>query len=106
MSDNAFYRDNNSLWNQSVAMNCKAVECLDNYYNNLNKEELKNTDNDRISDLEKKLEDYLQKFVQVENNLLNIQSENLKIKKRLEEIKSFPLDIINQSDSIKYEVYY
>jgi hypothetical protein len=72
----------------------------------INKEELKNTDNDRISDLEKKLEDYLQKFVQVENNLLNIQSENLKIKKRLEEIKSFPLDIINQSDSIKYEVYF
>ena len=26
--------------------------------------------------------------------------------KRLEEIKSFPLDIINQSDSIKYEVYF
>ena len=72
----------------------------------INKEELKNTDNDRISDLEKKLEDYLQKFVQVENNLLNIQSENLKIKKKLEEIKSFPLDIINQSDSIKYEVYF
>ena len=72
----------------------------------INKEELKNTDNERISDLEKKLEDYLQKFVQVENNLLNIQSENLKIKKRLEEIKSFPLDIINQSDSIKYEVYF
>ena len=72
----------------------------------INKEELKNTDNNRISDLEKKLEDYLQKFVQVENNLLNIQSENLKIKKRLEEIKSFPLDIINQSDSIKYEVYF
>lgn len=72
----------------------------------INKEELKNTDNDRISDLEKKLEDYLQKFVQVEKNLLNIQSENLKIKKRLEEIKSFPLDIINQSDSIKYEVYF
>ena len=72
----------------------------------INKEELKNTDNDRISDLEKKLEDYLQKFVQVENNLLNIKSENLKIKKRLEEIKSFPLDIINQSDSIKYEVYF
>jgi hypothetical protein len=72
----------------------------------INKEELKNTDNDRISDLEKKLEDYLKKFVQVENNLLNIQSENLKIKKRLEEIKSFPLDIINQSDSIKYEVYF
>ena len=72
----------------------------------INKEELKNTDNDRISDLEKKIEDYLQKFVQVENNLLNIQSENLKIKKRLEEIKSFPLDIINQSDSIKYEVYF
>ena len=72
----------------------------------INKEELKNTDNDRISDLEKKLEDFLQKFVQVENNLLNIQSENLKIKKRLEEIKSFPLDIINQSDSIKYEVYF
>jgi uncharacterized protein YneF (UPF0154 family) len=72
----------------------------------INKEELKNTDDERISDLEKKLEDYLQKFVQVENNLLNIQSENLKIKKRLEEIKSFPLDIINQSDSIKYEVYF
>ena len=72
----------------------------------INKEELKNTDNDRISDLEKKIEDYLQKFVQVENNLLNIKSENLKIKKRLEEIKSFPLDIINQSDSIKYEVYF
>ena len=72
----------------------------------ISKEELKNTDNDRISDLEKKLEDYLKKFVQVENNLLNIQSENLKIKKRLEEIKSFPLDIINQSDSIKYEVYF
>ena len=72
----------------------------------INKEELKNTDNERISHLEKKLEDYLQKFVQVEKNLLNIQSENLKIKKRLEEIKSFPLDIINQSDSIKYEVYF
>lgn len=72
----------------------------------INKEELKNTDNERISHLEKKLEDYLQKFVQVENNLLNIQSENLKIKKKLEEIKSFPLDIINQSDSIKYEVYF
>ena len=72
----------------------------------INKEELENTDNDRISDLEKKIEDYLQKFVQVENNLLNIKSENLKIKKRLEEIKSFPLDIINQSDSIKYEVYF
>jgi uncharacterized protein YneF (UPF0154 family) len=72
----------------------------------ISKEELKNTDNERISDLEKKLEDYLKKFVQVENNLLNIQSENLKIKKRLEEIKSFPLDIINQSDSIKYEVYF
>ena len=72
----------------------------------INKEEIKDTDNERISDLEKELEDYLQKFTQVENNLLNIQSENLKIKKRLEEIKSFPLDIINQSDPIKYEVYF
>lgn len=72
----------------------------------INKEEIKDTDNERISDLEKELEDYLQKFTQVENNLLNIQSENLKIKKRLEEIKSFPLDINNQSDSIKYEVYF
>ena len=72
----------------------------------INKEEIKDTDNERISDLEKELEDYLQKLTQVENNLLNIQSENLKIKKRLEEIKSFPLDINNQSDSIKYEVYF
>ena len=72
----------------------------------INKEEIKDTDNERISDLEKELEDYLQKFTQVENNLLNIQSENLKMKKRLEEIKSFPLDINNQSDSIKYEVYF
>ena len=40
MNDNAFYRVNNSLWNQSVSMNCKAVECLDNYYMNKNREEL------------------------------------------------------------------
>ena len=40
MNDNAFYRDNDSLWNQSVSMNCKAVECLDNYYMNKNREEL------------------------------------------------------------------
>ena len=40
MNDNAFYRDNDSLWNQSVSMNCKAVECLDNYYMGKNREEL------------------------------------------------------------------
>ena len=45
MSDNAFYRDNDSLWNQSVSMNCKAVECLDNYYMNKNREELNNSIN-------------------------------------------------------------
>ena len=41
MSDNAFYRDNESMWNQSVAMNCQAVNCLDDYNNNKNLENLK-----------------------------------------------------------------
>ena len=41
MSDNAFYRDNESLMKQSISMNCNSVNCLDEYYNQQNLEELK-----------------------------------------------------------------
>lgn len=41
MSDNAFFRDNESLYQQSMELNCKGVNCLDDFYLNANKEELK-----------------------------------------------------------------
>ena len=71
-----------------------------------NKEVVKNNNNKRISKLENDLENYLQKVDQVENKLLNVQEENLKVKKRLEEIKSFPLDINNQSYLGNHEAYF
>ena len=41
MSDNAFFRDNESLYEKSLALNCQGVHCLDNNYLTANKEELK-----------------------------------------------------------------
>ena len=41
MSENAFFRDNESLYEKSLALNCQGVHCLDNNYLTANKEELK-----------------------------------------------------------------
>ena len=41
MSNNAFYRDNESLMNESIKMNCSGVNCLDNDWRQRNMEELK-----------------------------------------------------------------
>ena len=41
MSDNAFFRDNESLYQKSMELNCRGVNCLDDFYLNANKEELK-----------------------------------------------------------------
>jgi hypothetical protein len=41
MSENAFFRDTESLYEQSLKLNCKGVNCLDNNYLTANKEELK-----------------------------------------------------------------
>ena len=32
MSENAFFRDNESLYEKSLALNCQGVHCLDNNY--------------------------------------------------------------------------
>ena len=70
------------------------------------KEEEININNKKILELEKELEGYLQKVEQVENNLLKIQNENIQIKKRLKEIKSFPLSNSNNINTNNYEVYF
>ena len=41
MSDNAFYRDNESLMKESIKMNCNSSNCLDNEWRQRNMEELK-----------------------------------------------------------------
>jgi len=70
------------------------------------REEEINNNNKKILELEKGLESYLQKVEQVENNLLEIQNENTQIKKRLKEIKSFPLSNNNNTNTNNYEVYF
>lgn len=70
------------------------------------KEEEKNAYNKRISELEKELKNYLLKVDQVEDNLLNVQNENLQIKKRLKEIKSFSLERAYPDYSSNYEIYF
>ena len=72
---------------------------------NKNEEEI-NNNNKKIFALEKELKSYLQKVEQLENNLLEIQNENTQIKKRLKEIKSFPLSNNNNTNTNNYEVYF
>ena len=72
---------------------------------NKNEEEI-NTNNKKILELEKELKSHLQKVEQLENNLLKIQNENTQIKKRLKEIKSFPLSNSNNTNTNDYEVYF
>ena len=43
--DNAFFRDNNSLYSQSTDMNCKGINCLDDFYFQKNWNELRNNIN-------------------------------------------------------------
>ena len=45
MSDNAFFRDNESLYNLSAELNCRGINCLDNNYYLMNRAELSNNIN-------------------------------------------------------------
>ena len=45
MSDNAFFRDNESLYNLSAELNCRGINCLDNNSYLMNRAELSNNIN-------------------------------------------------------------
>jgi hypothetical protein len=42
MSVNAFFRDNESLYNKSSELNCKSINCLSEFYDKSNKDKLNN----------------------------------------------------------------
>ena len=82
------------------------IESQNEMFETNKKEEEKNVNNKKILELETELKNYLQKVEQLENNLLKIQNENTQIKKRLKEIKSFPLSNNNNTNTNNYEVYF
>ena len=82
------------------------IESQNEMFETNKKEEEKNVNNKKILELETELKNYLQKVEQLENNLLEIQNENTQIKKRLKEIKSFPLSNNNNTNTNNYEVYF
>ena len=86
--------------------NLDFIESQNEMYEVNTKEEEININNKKILELEKELKSYLQKVEQVEYNLLEIQNENTQIKKRLKEIKSFPLSNSNNTNPNNYEVYF
>ena len=86
--------------------NLDFIESQNEMFETNKKEEEKNVNNKKILELETELKNYLQKVEQLENNLLEIQNENTQIKKRLKEIKSFPLSNNNNTNTNNYEVYF
>ena len=86
--------------------NLDFIESQNEMFETNKKEEEKNVNNKKILELETELKNYLQKVEQLENNLLEIQNENTQIKKRLKEIKSFPLSNSNNTNTNNYEVYF